>query len=36
MVASLLRKIGAANRVEAAALAGRSGLLDEIPDTTPV
>jgi two-component system, NarL family, nitrate/nitrite response regulator NarL len=36
MVASLLRKIGAANRVEAAALAGRSGLLDEIPDTSTV
>lgn len=31
MVASLLRKVGAANRIEAAALAGRSGLLDEIP-----
>lgn len=29
LVASLLRKIGAANRLEAAALAGRSGLLDE-------
>jgi DNA-binding NarL/FixJ family response regulator len=36
MVASLLRKIGAANRVEAAALAGRSGLLDEIPDSSSV
>jgi DNA-binding NarL/FixJ family response regulator len=33
MVASLLRKIGAASRLEAAALAGRSGLLDD--DTTP-
>jgi DNA-binding NarL/FixJ family response regulator len=32
MVASLLRKIGAANRLEAAALAGRSGLLDEPPE----
>lgn len=29
MVAALMRRIGAANRVEAAALAGRSGLLDE-------
>lgn len=28
-VASLLRRIGAANRLEAAALAGRNGLLDE-------
>jgi DNA-binding NarL/FixJ family response regulator len=32
MVASLLGKIGAANRVEAAALAGRSGLLDQLDD----
>ena len=29
MVASLLRKLGVANRVEAALLAGRVGLLDE-------
>lgn len=29
MVAALMRRIGAANRIEAAALAGRSGLLDE-------
>ena len=28
MVAALLRKVGARNRIEAAALAGRSGLLD--------
>jgi two-component system, NarL family, nitrate/nitrite response regulator NarL len=28
MVATLLRKVGARNRIEAAALAGRSGLLD--------
>lgn len=32
LVAALLRKIGAANRLEAAALAGRSGLLDEPPE----
>jgi DNA-binding NarL/FixJ family response regulator len=31
MIASLLHKLGAANRVEAAALAGRHGLLDEQP-----
>ncbi|TQM15460.1 response regulator [Pseudonocardia kunmingensis] len=31
MIASLLHKLGAANRVEAAALAGRYGLLDEQP-----
>jgi DNA-binding NarL/FixJ family response regulator len=30
MVASLMRRIGACNRVEAAALAGRAGLLDEL------
>ena len=30
MVATLLRKIGASNRLEAAALAGRSGLLDDV------
>jgi len=29
MVAALLRRIGAGNRIEAAALAGRSGLLDD-------
>jgi DNA-binding NarL/FixJ family response regulator len=29
MIASLLRRIGAGNRIEAAALAGRSGLLDD-------
>ncbi|WP_098958606.1 response regulator transcription factor [Pseudonocardia sp. N23] len=29
MIASLLHKLGAANRIEAAALAGRAGLLDE-------
>jgi DNA-binding NarL/FixJ family response regulator len=29
MIASLLHKLGAANRIEAAALAGRYGLLDE-------
>ncbi|OLT11532.1 hypothetical protein BJF78_04760 [Pseudonocardia sp. CNS-139] len=31
MIAALLHKIGAANRIEAAALAGRYGLLDERP-----
>lgn len=31
MVASLLHKIGAANRIHAAGLAGRFGLLDEVP-----
>jgi DNA-binding NarL/FixJ family response regulator len=31
MIASLLHKLGAANRVEAAALAGRYGLLDRPP-----
>lgn len=31
MIASLLYKLGAANRIEAAALAGRCGLLDEHP-----
>lgn len=31
MIASLLHKLGAANRIEAAALAGRCGLLDEHP-----
>lgn len=34
MVASLLRKLEVANRVEAALLAGRVGLLDDPPDTT--
>ena len=29
MIAALLRRIGAGNRIEAAALAGRSGLLDD-------
>lgn len=29
MIASLLHKLGAANRIEAAALAGRAGLLDD-------
>lgn len=33
MVASLLHKIGATNRVEAAGLAGRFGLLDEMPQS---
>jgi len=33
MIASLLHKLGAANRIEAAALAGRYGLLDAaLPD----
>ncbi|GEL22036.1 DNA-binding response regulator [Pseudonocardia sulfidoxydans NBRC 16205] len=32
MIASLLHKLGAANRIEAAALAGRAGLLDEHRD----
>jgi len=31
MIASLLHKLGAANRIEAAALAGRYGLLDDRP-----
>ncbi len=34
LVAALLRKIGASNRHEAAALAGRSGLLDDLPTPT--
>lgn len=33
MVSSLLNKIGAGNRIEAAALAGRYGLLDEVRPT---
>lgn len=33
MVAALLHKIGAGNRIEAAALAGRYGLLDREPQT---
>ncbi|BBW99458.1 hypothetical protein BST36_11720 [Mycolicibacterium moriokaense] len=32
MVASLLNKLGVGNRVAAAALAGRSGLLDDLPE----
>lgn len=32
MVAALLRKIGVSNRISAAALAGRSGLLDDVSD----
>lgn len=35
MVASLLRKVGAANRHEASALAGRCGLLDEMEEDEP-
>ncbi|WP_214369390.1 response regulator [Pseudonocardia sp. H11422] len=35
MIASLLHKLGAANRIEAAALAGRCGLLDPDPDHEP-
>jgi DNA-binding NarL/FixJ family response regulator len=31
MIASLLHKLGAANRIEAAALAGRCGLVDDAP-----
>jgi DNA-binding NarL/FixJ family response regulator len=31
MIASLLHRLGAANRIEAAALAGRCGLLDDAP-----
>jgi DNA-binding NarL/FixJ family response regulator len=31
MVASLLRRLRVANRVQAAALAGQCGLLDEVP-----
>jgi DNA-binding NarL/FixJ family response regulator len=31
MIASLLHRVGAANRIEAAALAGRYGLLDDVP-----
>ncbi|MBW0116316.1 response regulator transcription factor, partial [Pseudonocardia abyssalis] len=34
MIASLLHRLGAANRIEAAALAGRYGLLDDSDDTT--
>ena len=32
MVASLLNKLGVANRIAAAGLAGRCGLLDDVPD----
>jgi DNA-binding NarL/FixJ family response regulator len=32
MVASLLHKLGVSNRIAAAALAGRSGLLDDLTD----
>jgi len=35
LIVSLLRRIGAANRIEAAALAGRAGLLDERWDEHP-
>lgn len=35
MIASLLHKVGAANRIEAAALAGRYGLLDDAPLRSP-
>ncbi|GAA2550125.1 response regulator [Pseudonocardia hydrocarbonoxydans] len=35
MIASLLHRLGAANRVEAAALAGRYGLLDDTDDPAP-
>lgn len=35
MVASLLRRLEVANRVQAAALAGRSGLLDPVPEVDP-
>jgi DNA-binding NarL/FixJ family response regulator len=31
MIASLLHELGAANRIEAAALAGRHGLLGDTP-----
>jgi DNA-binding NarL/FixJ family response regulator len=31
LIASLLHRLGAANRIEAAALAGRYGLLDDAP-----
>jgi DNA-binding NarL/FixJ family response regulator len=34
MIASLLHRLGAANRIEAAALAGRFGLLDAAPHRT--
>jgi DNA-binding NarL/FixJ family response regulator len=34
MVASLLRRIGASNRVQGAALAGQYGLLDPLPDSS--
>jgi DNA-binding NarL/FixJ family response regulator len=34
MIASLLHRLGAANRIEAAALAGRYGLLDDSPRRT--
>lgn len=34
MVAALLRRIGASNRVQAAALAGQYGLLDALPDNS--
>lgn len=35
MVASLLNKIGAGNRIAAAGLAGKLGLLDDVADTAP-
>jgi DNA-binding NarL/FixJ family response regulator len=35
MIAALLHKLGAANRIEAAALAGRYGLLDNSDGIRP-
>jgi len=32
MVAALLHKLGVTNRIAAAAMAGRLGLLDDVPD----
>jgi DNA-binding NarL/FixJ family response regulator len=35
LVASLLRRLKVANRIQAAALAGQTGLLDDVPTPAP-
>jgi DNA-binding NarL/FixJ family response regulator len=35
LVASLLRRLKVANRIQAAALAGQTGLLDDVPASAP-
>jgi DNA-binding NarL/FixJ family response regulator len=35
LVASLLRRLKVANRIQAAALAGQTGLLDDVPAQAP-